>query len=314
MAVYILRRFAQAFVVLAGVTFATFALLHLVPGDAATAILGRHATPTALAALRRNLGLDKSLPAQYAAYVIHTLELNFGHSTSQEVPVGSLLAPRLAVTLVLTAYATALSLLVAVPLAVISALRKNRLADHAIRLVTMAVFAMPAFWLALVLILIFAVNLRWFPSSGYSGGAYGHFVSLTLPAVVLACGVAPMILRTLRGGVIEALDSDFVEAARARGLGSARVLRRYVIRNAIGATITVIGVNIAYLLGGVVIVENVFALPGVGSLLVTAVSNRDLPLVQGITLALAALVVVVNLGVDLTYAAVDPRIRLGGRK
>jgi len=157
------------------------------------------------------------------------------------------------------------------------------------------------------------VKLAVFPTSGYGSGFGGHLHSLTLPAITLGLGVAPLILRTLRGSIIDILDSEFVEAARARGLSNARVLGRYVLRNSLVATITVLGVNVAYLLGIVVVIENVFVLPGLGSLLVTAVQNRDLPVVQGVALVLGAIVVVVNLATDLSYAVIDPRIRLDGR-
>jgi len=312
-ALYVVRRGIQALAVLVGISLATFIMVHLVPGDAARVILGYRVTPAALAQMRHQLGLDKPLLAQYWDYVVNAFRLNFGESTSQQASVASLIAPRLQATLFLAAYATIVSVIIAVPLALISAKRRNRLGDHVIRLVTMTTFAMPPFWLGLLLILGFAVKLAVFPTSGYGSGFGGHLHSLTLPAITLGLGVAPLILRTLRGSIIDILDSEFVEAARARGLSNARVLGRYVLRNSLVATITVLGVNVAYLLGIVVVIENVFVLPGLGSLLVTAVQNRDLPVVQGVALVLGAIVVVVNLATDLSYAVIDPRIRLDGR-
>jgi peptide/nickel transport system permease protein len=216
--------------------------------------------------------------------------------------------------LLLTAYATVVSVVLAIPLAMLSALRRNRPLDHAIRLTTMVTFAMPAFWLGLLLILFLSVKLTVFPPSGYGMGLIGHLDSLTLPALALGLGLAPLIVRTLRGSIVETLGSEFVEAARARGFSEARVLRRYVLRNSLVASVTVVGVNVGYILSIVVVIENVFALPGLGSLLVTSVQNRDFPVVQGIALVLGAIVIVVNLVTDLGYSLLDPRIRLSGHR
>ncbi len=258
------------------------------------------------------MGLDRSLPAQYWSFLTHALRLNFGFSALQQSSVGSLLWPRLGSTLLLTAYATVVSVLLAVPLAVASALQRNRLVDHLIRLVTMVTFAMPAFWLGLVLILLLAVKLAAFPASGYGMGFLGHLQSLTLPALTLGLGLAPLVLRTLRGSLVDTLGSEFVEAACARGLSESRIVTRYVLRNSLVASVTVVGINVGYIVSIVVVVENVFALPGLGSLLVTSVQNRDFPVVQGIALVLGTVVVMVNLITDLGYSLLDPRIRISG--
>jgi len=312
MGLYILRRVGQALVVLAGISVATFVLIHLVPGDPARAILGPRASPKAIAALRHQLGLDVPLLQQYLRFVANATRLNFGTSTTQQVPVSDLLWTRLAATLVLALYATVLSILIAVPLAIVSALRRNRLQDHTIRLVSMVTFAMPIFWLGLVLILLFAIRLPIFPTSGYGSGPGGHVLGLTLPALALGLGLAPLLIRTLRGSMVDTLRSEFVEAAHARGLPPRVVYQRYVMRNSLVATMTVIALNFSYLLGVTVVVENVFALPGLGSLMVTAVHNRDFPVVQAVALTLGVIVVVVNLMSDLAYALIDPRIRLDG--
>lgn len=309
MGLYLIRRVGEAVVALIGITLAAFLLIHAVPGNPARAILGPHATPAALAAMQRQLGLDRSLPAQYWTFLTHALELNFGISTSEHVGVAGLIWGVLGPTLLLTAYATILSVIIATPLAVISALKRNRFPDHAVRLLTMITFAMPTFWLSLVLILILAVEVPVFPTAGYGSGFVGHLYHLTLPALALALGLAPLVLRTLRGSLIETMLSEFVEAARARGLGRVRIFLRYTIRNSVIAPLTVLGVNIAYLLGVVVVVENIFVLPGLGQLLVTAVQNRDFPVVTGVILVLGAIIVVVNLVTDLTYSVVDPRIK-----
>ena len=191
MGAYLVRRLAQSVLALIGITLVAFLLIQLVPGDPARAILGPRAAATAVAALRRSMGLDRSLPEQYWSFLTHALRLNFGFSSLQQSSVGSLIWPRLGSTLLLTAYTTAVSILIAVPLALASAVRRNRLMDHVIRLVTMVTFAMPAFWLGLVLILLLAVKLSIFPASGYGVGFFGHLESLTLPALTLGLGLAP---------------------------------------------------------------------------------------------------------------------------
>jgi peptide/nickel transport system permease protein len=314
MGLYLLRRAGQSVLVLIGITLAVFLLVQLVPGNPARAVLGPKATPQAVTALQRSLGLNRSLPAQYWTFLTRALHLNFGTSTTQQVPVASLIWPRLGATLLLTVYATVVSVLVALPLAIASARRRNRLTDHIIRLVTMVTFAMPSFWLGLVLILFVAVRAGLFPASGYGTGFAGHIDSLTLPAVALGLGLAPLILRTLRGSLVESLDSDYVEAARARGFGETRVTLRYALRNSLVASVTVLAVNVGYILGIVVVIENVYAIPGLGSLLVTAVQNRDFPVVQGVALVLGAIVVIVNLVTDFGYSVLDPRIRLHGHR
>lgn len=313
MGFYLLRRTGQALLVLIGLSLAVFLLIQLVPGDPARAVLGPRATASAVAALRMRLGLDAPLPVQYWHFISRAVRLNFGVSISQDAPVSQLLWPRLGATLLLSAYATVVSVVIAGPLAVISAVRKNRLSDHIIRLTTMITFAMPSFWLGMVLILLLAVKITAFPPSGYGTSFTGHLYSLTLPALALGLGLAPLVLRTLRGSLIDTLGSEFVEAAKARGLGPWRVMLRYALRNSLVASITVIGVNVGYILGIVVVIENVYALPGLGSLLVTAVQDRDYPVVQGVALVLGAIIVIVNFITDLGYSLLDPRVRINAR-
>lgn len=310
MSVYLTRRVGQSIVVLLGISLAAFLMIHMVPGDPARAVLGPHASQAAIAAMRRQLGLDHGLLRQYGAFLYNALHLNFGTSTHDQASVASLLLPRLGSTLLLTVYATILSIVIALPLATVSAYRRNHIEDHGIRLVTMVTFAMPLFWLGLILILLFAVRIPVFPTSGYGVGFLGHIWSLTLPALALGLGLAPLILRTMRGSLIETLGSEYVESAKARGLPKTRIFRRYTMRNALLAPITVLGINVSYLLGVVVVIENVFVLPGLGSLLVTAVQDRDFPVVSATVLVLGAIVVVVNLVTDLLYPLIDPRIRV----
>ncbi len=307
---YLLRRAAQAVPVLIGITLAAFVIIHLVPGDPAKIVLGARATPSAVATLNHQLGLDRSLPSQYASFVEGAATLDFGESITQKSSVGSLLSSRVAVTAFLLLGSVLVAVLVAVPLAVASALRRNRLADHLIRLFSMFTFAMPSFLLGLLLILVFSLNLKLLPTSGYGEGFTGHLRGLALPAITVGLYLAPILLRTLRVGIIETLGTEFVEAARARGLSSARIVLKHVLRNSLVATLTVLGLNIGFLLSGMVIIENVFSLPGLGSALVSAIVTRDYPTIQALTLVFAVAVVAINLVTDLLYAALDPRVRL----
>jgi peptide/nickel transport system permease protein len=307
---YILRRIVQAIPVLIGITLASFLLIHLVPGDPARIILGARATPQAISDLNHELGLDRPLIAQYASFVGGAVHLDFGDSIKQNTAIGPLLGSRIGVTLFLLIYAVIISIVVAVPLAIVSALRRNRPADHAIRLFSMVTFAMPSFLLGLLLILFFSLKLGWLPTAGYGDTFPEHVKSLTLPAITVGLYLAPILLRTLRVGIIETLGTEFVEAARARGLSERRVVLKHVLRNSLISTVTVLGLNVGFLLSGLVIIENVFALPGMGSELVNAILARDYPMVQALTLIFGVAVVMINLLTDLLYAQLDPRVRL----
>jgi peptide/nickel transport system permease protein len=307
---YIFRRFLQAIPVLIGITLASFVLIHLVPGDPARVVLGAQATPEAIATLNEQLGLDQPLLTQYWEFVTGAVTLDFGDSITQNTAIGPLLAEQIPVTAFLLVYSVAISIVVAVPLAIVSALRRNRAADHAIRLFSTITFAMPSFLLGLLLILFFSLKLGWLPTAGYGDGFAGHLRSLTLPAITVGLYLAPILLRTLRVGIIETLGTEFVEAARARGLNERRILFKHVLRNSLISTVTVLGLNIGFLLSGLVIIENVFALPGLGSELVNSIFARDYPTIQAVTLIFGVAVVAINLLTDLAYAKLDPRVRL----
>ena len=310
MTTYILRRVLQAIPVLIGITLVSFLLVHLVPGDPARVVLGTHATPSAVATLDHKLGLDQSLPAQYWDFLTGALKLDFGDSIIQNTAIGPLLAERIPVTLFLLLYSVVISILVAVPLAIASALRRNRATDHGIRLFSMVTFAMPSFLLGLLLILVFSLKLGWLPTAGYGDGFLGHLQSLTLPAITVGLYLAPILLRTLRVAIIETLGTEYVEAARARGLSERRIILKHVLRNSLISTLTVLGLNIGFLLSGLVIIENVFALPGLGTMLVNSILARDYPTVQALTLVFGVAVIAINLLTDLAYAELDPRVRL----
>lgn len=310
MAAFLLKRAVQAIPVLIGISLAAFLLIHLVPGDPARIILGAQATPEAVATLNEQLGLDRSLLSQYLDFITGAVHLDFGESITQNTSVNGLLSDRVPVTFFLLLYSVVIAILIAVPLAIVSALRRNRPADHGIRLFTMLTFAMPSFLLGLLLILFFSLELELLPTSGYGEGFVGHLRSLTLPALTVGLYLAPILLRTLRVGIIETLGTEYVEAARARGLSERRIVTKHVLRNSLVSTVTVLGLNIGFLLSGLVIIENVFSLPGLGSELVSSIVDRDYPTIQALTLLFGVAVVAINLLTDLLYAYLDPRVRL----
>jgi peptide/nickel transport system permease protein len=307
---YLLSRLAQAVATVVAIACATFVLVHLVPGDPARISLGPQATQASVDALREQLGLDQPVTTQLVQYLGDLATLDFGRSIRFRVPVMDLVAPRIGPSLLLIAMGLLVAIAISIPLGVLAARRRNRLPDHAIRVFSMVTFAMPSFWLALLLVLIFSLNLGLLPSSGYGTGFLGHVESLILPAITVGLFVAPVLLRTMRSSVIEAMGEEYVDAARARGLAERRVMRRYVVRNSLVSTVTVVGVFIGALLSTAVVVENVFSIPGLGSLLVDSVSQRDFPTIQGLTLVFGTTVVLINLVTDLVYLALDPRIRL----
>ncbi len=303
------RRVLQSLLVLLGVSIVSFALIHLVPGDPARIALGPRATLTAVASARHSLGLDQPLVTQYVNFVSGAVQGNLGYSIQQRASVGSLVGGRILPSILLIVFATVLAVLLAVPLGLISALKRDRLPDHVIRIVTMVTFAMPAFWLGLVLVELLSLRAHLLPVSGYSGSFLEKLKDLVLPALTIALYLAPMLIRTLRSSVIDVLDSDFIEAARARGLSERRVVLKHVLRNASIATVTVLAVNLGFLVSGTVVIEVVFDIPGLGSLIVSAVQARDFAVVQALTLIFGAFVIGVNLLADFAYSAIDPRVR-----
>jgi peptide/nickel transport system permease protein len=303
-------RFLQAIPVLFGITIASFFLIHLVPGDPARIQLGAHASQAQVAALRHQLGLDRPLVTQYLTFLENAARLKFGESLALHESVGAVIRAKLSLTAELMAYSLFVSLALTVPLGLVAAVKRDRATDHAIRIGGMALFVMPVFWLGLIMSLIFGLKLGWLPTGGYEHGFTGALRSLTLPSVTLGLVIAPLFLRTLRASLIQTLDAAFVEAARARGFSRSRILFRHVLRNASISTVTLVGLTVGALLSGIVVVENVFGLPGLGSLLVSAVSARDFPMVQGLVVVMALVVVLVNLATDVAYAVIDPRVRL----
>ena len=312
---YIGRRLLQSIPVLFLVTLGAFAIIVLVPGDPAQHMLGYNATPESLRILREQLGLDRSVTQQFWDFFRGIAVGDFGESILKKEAVRTVVAERSIVSLVLLGYAVAIALLVSLPIAIVSALKRNRWPDHLLRLVSMVTFAMPSFWLGLLLALWFGLNLGWFPVGGYKNvHIFSVIHTLTLPAATVGLYLAPLLARSLRSSLIEELDKDYVDAARARGFRESRVIGKHVLRNSLISTVTVLSLNVGYLLSGTVIVENVFAIPGLGTLIVDAVMQRDYPLIQALTLFFGIAVIATNLLADLTYAALDPRIRLSGKR
>ncbi len=307
---YTTRRLASAVLVVAGVVVATFVLLHIVPGDPAQTVLGEHATPAALVQLRHQWGLDSSLPTQFGRFVSNLVRGHLGASYFYHEPVTTLIGDRIGQSAALVAAATLFAVLISVPLAAIAASNHDRFPDHLVRGVSVVGLGMPSFWIGIVLIELLAVRLTLLPVGGWGTDLGTHLESLVLPGLTAALAIVPILVRSLRVGMLDVLGADFVAAARAKGLGETRVLYAHVARNALIPTLTLLGLNIAFLVGSTVIVEQVFALNGLGSLLLDSITNRDFPVVQAITLVLATSVVLINLATDLLAARLDPRIRL----
>ena len=309
---YVARRVLALVPIALGVTFLTFMLIHLIPGDPALTILGNKATPEKIALLHKQWGLDKSLPSQYLNFLGRVVRGDLGTSLFYSVGAGHLVWQKLPVTIFLIAYGGLLALVIAVPLSLLAATRRGRLPDHLVRLVPLIGFGFPPFWVGIVLLLIFALHLgRAFPVGGYGHGFGGHIQSLFLPALTVALAFVPILIRSLRNALLEVLESDYVTTARSKGLSERRVLVNHALRNAIISTVAVLAVNLAYLVGGTFIIEQVFDLPGVGQLMLGAIFQRDFPVVQAVTLASAVLVVLVYLLADVAQALLDPRVRFG---
>ncbi len=300
-------------VVLLGIAVGTFLIIHLVPGNPAKIQLGIHATPEAVAHLEHQYGLDRSWPAQFWLYLGNLVTLNFGHSTAFSSNVSELIGQRVGPTLLLLAYGVLIALVLGVPLAIIAALRQGGWIDNAIRILTTFTFAMPPFWLGLMLALFLGYDLKWFPVSGYETGISGILRTLTVPALTIGLGLLVVVVRNLRANLVTVLQSEYIEAARARGYSQLRVIGKHAMRNSIIGTITILASLFGFMIGLLVLVESVFQIPGAATLLVQAVSKRDYQLVQSLVFLSGAVVVLIGFLADIAYAYLDPRIRLQGR-
>jgi peptide/nickel transport system permease protein len=301
---YLVRRILLTIPVLLGVATLVFALIHLVPGDPAEAMLGEAAAPSDIAELRTRLGLDRPLLAQYGEYLGGLLRGDLGISFRWNTPVGREIGSRLANTVQLALAAMTVAVLIAIPLGVLAALHRGRGIDQAAMTASLLGISMPNFWLGPLLALVFAVELGWLPVSGI-----GTLAHLVLPAVTLGAALAALLARMTRASLIDELRELYVIAARARGLSRARTVVAQALRNSLIPVVTILGLQFGAVLTGTIITETIFAWPGVGRLLIQAISFRDYPLVQGCILFIAVTYVGVNLAVDLVYAWLDPRIR-----
>ncbi|MCY4102207.1 MAG: ABC transporter permease [bacterium] len=305
------RRLLHSIWVLAAIILVSFLVIRLIPGDPVVQMLGLQATPENIAAVNEDLGLDLPMGQQIVQFVERAFQGDLGSSIIKRAPVNDIVFDRLLPSVYLLLYATVLALIISVPLGALSAIYRNRVPDQIVRLTSMVSFAMPQFWLGLMLILLFAIQLDVLPSGGYGEGFGGILLHLTLPALTIGLYLAPQLMRTLRSSLIEAIDSDYVEAARSRGYRESRVVGKLAMRNALVPLISVLSINIGFLISGTVIVEVVFQVPGLGALLVQSVLNRDYPVIQGLILVFGAMVILVNILADAAYAVVDPRVRAG---
>jgi len=308
----ILRRFASALPILVMVSLIAFGLMRLVPGDPSAVIAGLSATPEQIAAIRADLGLDQPLPVQLLRWYGGLLHGDLGRSLLLGQPVVEATFLRLPVTLALTAYALVVTLLLGLASGIIAALRQNSWVDQAAMVAAMFGISMPSFWLGLLMILLFAVHLHWLPTGGYiafTDDPLGWLRTSTMPAISLALLQAGLLARITRSTMLEVLRQDYVRTARAKGLPRHLVVFKHALSNALIPITTVIGITVSLLISTSVVTETLFSIPGIGQLLTQAVLNRDYPMVQGGLLIVTALLVLVNLIVDIGYALLDPRVR-----
>jgi peptide/nickel transport system permease protein len=306
---FVVQRLLLLIPVAVGVTIVVFFMVHLIPGDPAATILGIHATPKAIALLHQQWGLNRPLASQYWLFLDRLFHGNLGQSIFYGGSVSSLILSHLPPTLWLLVYATVLTVLISVPLAVLAASRRDGIRDHVVRAIPLVGLGMPPFWLGFLLIYAFAILLHLFPVSGYGSGFTGHLRSMFLPSLTVALALTPVVIRSLRASMLNVLTSEYIVTARSKGVSPRRLFLRHALRNAVIPAVTVLAINIGYLVGATVIIEQIFAVPGIGQLMINAIFQRDFPVVQGVTLVFGVMVVLVYLLADLAYAALDPRVR-----
>jgi len=307
---YIAGRLAQMALTLAILAVLIFYMIRLIPGDPVLTMLGIQATPDAVQQLRHQLGLDRSVPVQFGIFIGGLARGDLGNSILAREPVMLLVRQRLPLTLFLVTYAMIMAAIITVPLGVAAALQKDSAVDQAIRGFSVFWISTPSFWVGILMLIVFGVRFGWFPVGGGGRTFAEHAYYLFLPALTMGLGVSAVLTRNLRDAILSTLSSEHVVVARAKGLPGRRVVVRHVLRNAILSTVTLLGLYIGFLVGGSVIIESVFALPGMGSEMVAAILGRDYQVVQGFTLVYAVLVSVVYLLTDVAYALIDPRVSL----
>lgn len=325
MLAYLVRRFVAMLPLMLGISLVVFGLLELVPGDPAVVLLGDDATPESISQMRELLGLDKPALVRLGLYLGRLIRGDMGTSIFQRMPVLTLVLERLPATAELAIASVLLALLVGVPLGVVAALKKGSAVDAGSMILAQLGVSMPVFWLAILVMYVFAVELNWLPSIGrgeplslslaalFRGSGREILSSLrhlALPAVTLGLTSAAVFSRMTRSSMLSVLSEDYIRTARSKGLGTSRVAYSHALRNALLPLVSVLGIRFGTLLGGAIITESVFGWPGLGRLAVSAISQRDYPLIQGVVLTIAVLFSLVNLLIDMLYAFIDPRIRL----
>ena len=312
MTLFLFRRFAGFAVTLFVAALIIFLLLDLLPGDPARFILGINATPEAVAALRVQMGLDAPAHERFLGWVLGMLGGDFGLSTTQGLPVGQLIGERMAVTLPLSLFAMVVSVAIGLPIGIVAAMRRGKATDTVLMVLAQTGVAIPNFWFGMLLTLLFAVTLRWLPTGGFvpwQEDVGAALRGLVLPGFALALPQASILARVMRTALVDMTEQDFIRTARAKGMTKDEAIWRHGVRNALLPVLTILGLQFAYLVAGTIIVENVFYLPGLGRLIFTAISERDLVLVRGATIVLVLVTAATMLVVDLCYALVDPRLR-----
>lgn len=307
---HVLRRIAQVIPVLLLVTLVVFLIVKLLPGDPAQAILGERASDEAIQALRQQWGLDRPLWEQYALYMQRLFHGDLGTSLRYRSPVLDLLGRRAGVTAFAVLYSTLIAVVLAVPLAFIAALNRDRWPDHLVRLVTTIPLAAPTYWIGILLLLLFALKLQVLPASGYGEGFAGHLRHLFLPSLTLSLNFMSLLTRSLRSSILDVQRMTYVDFARAKGLSRPVILFGHILRAATLPLVTLIGVHLAYAIGGAVITESIFALPGLGTWMIESIYSRDFQVVQSLTLIFALGAMLINLTTDLLYSLLDPRVRM----
>lgn len=312
MATYLIKRTLILIVTLLLVSIVIFGVLMVIPGDPAQIILGIHATPETLQTLRHQLGLDRPVILQYLSYMKKLALGDLGHSITYDVPIRSLIFSRLQVTIPLAIFSMIFAIVVSIPMGIYSSLHRNHVGDYGIMVFSQIGLAVPAFWAGILLILLFAVTLHWLPAGGFQPWQIGPIKtlkSLLLPALSLGMVRAAVLTRMTRSSMLEVLGEDFIRTAQSKGLPKRWVVYKHALRNAIIPVVTIVGLQAGDLLAGAIIIENVFHLPGVGRLVFEAIGQRDLPVIQGVVLLIAMMIVVINFSMDIAYRYLDPRIR-----
>ncbi|MDB4111071.1 ABC transporter permease [Yoonia sp.] len=308
---YVLGRLISLVISLIVASIVIFAVIEVIPGDPAAFMLGVNARPDTIAALRAEMGLDQPVILRYFNWVTGMLQGDFGRSWTYKTPVADLISDRIWVSLPLAIYALFLSTIIAFPAGIYAASRRGGAGDITIMGATQLGVAIPNFWFAMILVLIFAINLRWFSAGGFPGwdNPLQAIKSLTLPAIALALPQAAILARVMRSSLLDMLGEDFIRTARAKGLSRRQALWRHAVRNALIPVLTIIGLQFSFLLAGGIIIEQIFFLPGLGRLIFQSISARDLIVVESVVMLLVFVVILVNFAVDIAYAAVDPRLR-----